>query len=103
MFYGLFLDRNLTTTQNATLVFIKVIGRIAPADFLYIDLLRRKLDDLLLALVLGLFLCQRGVNFSLMFEMRRPQLLPAQNRWFSNTEKPSENITINWHITRDIL
>ena len=33
----------------------KVIGRIAPADFLYIDLLRRELDDLLLVPVLFAF------------------------------------------------
>ena len=33
----------------------KDIGRIAPADFLYIDLLRLELDDLLLALVLFAF------------------------------------------------
>ena len=33
----------------------KDIGRIAPADFLYIDLLRRELDDLLFVLVLFAF------------------------------------------------
>ena len=48
-------DHNLTTTQNATLLFANTVGRIAPADFLYIDLLRRELDDLLFVLVLFAF------------------------------------------------
>ncbi len=48
-------DHNLTTTQKATLIFAKVIGRSDPADFLYIDLLCRELDDLLFVLVLFAF------------------------------------------------
>ncbi len=48
-------DHNLTTTQNATIIFAKVIGRSDPADFLYLDLLCRELDDLLFVLVLFTF------------------------------------------------